>query len=198
MIAIAASFLVARGRRLQVGVLIAVIVAIGAFWFSASSLDRFKNFESGTGRVDLWQVAWRMAEDNPVTGAGINNFRSESANYVLQPGRLESTDLIVDTPHVVHNVYLQQLAETGVIGFALLVAVLVTALRASWTASRQFDELGDSRFANLARAVLVGQIGSLTASVFISNGYDRRLWLLLALGPMLAAVAHRAGEARRA
>ena len=41
----------------------------------------------------------------------------------------------------------------------------------------------------LASAVLVAQIGILSASVVLSNGYDMPLWLTLALGPMLVSVA---------
>ncbi len=48
----------------------------------------------------------------------------------------------------------------------------------------------------LASAVLVAQIGILSASVFLSNGYDMPLWLTLALGPMLVSVAVL--EARKA
>ena len=50
---------------------------------------------------------------------------------------------------------------------------------------------GDRGMAALARAVLVAQIGMLTTSIFMSNGYDQRIWVLLAFGVALVAVASR-------
>ena len=38
------------------------------------------------GRSTLWQVGWRMVEDQPVRGVGVGNFQSSSINYILEPG----------------------------------------------------------------------------------------------------------------
>ena len=123
-----------------------------------------------------------MSEDNPVLGVGVNNFESRSADFVLQPGRLENTELIVDRPHVAHNVYLQQLAETGVIGLGLLIGFFGAGLLATRSAAQQFRSVGDAPMQGLASAVLVAQIAALSASVFLSNGYDLPLWLLVCTG----------------
>ena len=56
--------------------------------------------------MTIWQVAWRMVEDNPVRGVGAGNFANSSVHYVLQPGQAPRSDLIVDTPSVAHNTYL--------------------------------------------------------------------------------------------
>jgi O-antigen ligase len=195
-IAVVAALVIARGRRLRIGSLLVLVVAVAGGWFVTSSpetLERVQEFEGGSGRVDLWQVALRMSGDNPVLGVGTNNFAVQSADYVLQPGRLENVELIVDTPQVVHNAYLQQLAETGIIGLALWLAVLGSAIAASWTAARRLERDRDTGLAALAQAVVVAQIGALGASIFLSNGYDKRLWILFALGPVLMTIA----EARR-
>jgi O-antigen ligase len=197
--AVAASLFLARGRRVQIGGLLAIAALVIGGWILTSSpetINRLQDFETGNGRVDLWSVALRMTGDNPIVGVGVNNFESESINYILQPGRLQDAELIVDSPHVVHNLYLQQLAETGVVGLALLLAVFAAAMVATGSAARRFREIGDRAMEGLASAVLVAQIGILSASVFLSNGYDMPLWLTLALGPMLVSVA--ALEARKA
>ena len=48
----------------------------------------------------------------------------------------------------------------------------------------------------LCWAVLVAQIGALSASVFLSNGYDLPLWILFSLGPVLTTVAVRQAGGR--
>ena len=94
-----------------------------------------------------------------------------------------------------HNLYLQQLAETGVVGLALLLAIIAASCGAGMRAARRFDERGEPALAALARSSLVALIGFLTASLFISDGTDKRLWILLALGPTLWIVARRPGPA---
>lgn len=190
-VAVVTAIVVARGRRLQLGVLVAIAVVIGSFWISTSSLERVKDFETGTGRVDLWRTASEMAADHPLLGVGLNNFRGESVKYSLRPTPVEGEVTVGETPLVAHSVYLQHLAELGTIGFLLFAGFIVAALRASWNAARTFATAGEPALAGLARAVLVGQVGTLTASLFISNGNDRRLWVLLALGVVLSVVAAR-------
>lgn len=195
-IAIVTAIIVARGQRLQLAAVVAVLIAVGSFWFSTSSLERVRDFDSGNGRVDLWRVATEMSSDHPVLGVGVNNFRERSVDYVLAPAPVEGVGLVADNPYEAHSLYLQQLAETGVVGFVLFAGLLLVCLRASWLAARRFDAAGETRWAGLARSVLVAQVAMLTASLFISNGSDRRLWLLLTFGILLSSVAATLQERR--
>lgn len=193
-VAIVFTLILSRGRRLRLGVAAAMMIGLGGAWVASSSpetLERLREFETGSGREDLWQIAWNMSEDHPVNGVGLNNFREESGDYFRRPGRLGSSELILDNPHVVHNTYLQSLAETGVVGLALFGGFLAACLGATWRAGRLLERSGDQRLATLTSAVLTAQIAVLAASVFLSNGRDDRLWLLLAMGPTLLVVARR-------
>jgi O-antigen ligase len=130
-----------------------------------------------------------MAGDHPIAGVGLNDFQIEAKNYTREPGSLEFVRLIVDEPHVAHNLYLQQLAETGIVGLVLLLAAVGACLAAALRAAQQFDAGGDPALAALARASTVAMIGFLTASLFVSDGTDKRLWIILALGPALLGAA---------
>jgi O-antigen ligase len=190
--ALVASVALVRGRRVQAVVFgVFVIAAAGAFFLaSPSALERATNFNAGgTGRSDLWTVARRMAGDHPIAGVGLAGFQTEARNYVRQPGSLQFVHIIVDEPHVAHEMYLQQLAETGIVGLALLLAVIGACVAAAGRAARRFDARGDPALATLARATLVAMIGFLTASLFISDSTDKRLWIVLALGPALLGAA---------
>ncbi|MEJ7783954.1 MAG: O-antigen ligase family protein [Solirubrobacteraceae bacterium] len=187
---VAAALSLAMARRLAVlASVVAVLAVAGAiFAMSPGALGRVTNYDGGgTGRADLWTVAWRMAADHPLQGVGVGNYVVRSREYVLQrPGALEYSELIIaDKPLVAHNVYLQTLAEVGAVGLALLLAVLASSLGAGLAASRRFKRRHEPAMAALAQAVVVGTAGSLAASFFISNTTTKWLFALLALGPAL-------------
>jgi putative inorganic carbon (hco3(-)) transporter len=180
-----------RGRILG----LAVIAGMGlAVWLPSrpDALHRLTHFgASGSGRQDEWTVAWRIFSGHPLVGVGLSNFQVLEPRYVLQPGNLTHVQYVSETPKLVHNAYLQLLAETGLVGLVAFLLVALGSLRASWLAARHLDALGQTGYANLARAVLIGTIGMLAAMFFISDGQDSRLWILFALGPVLLTLAKR-------
>jgi len=139
-------------------------------------------------------VAWRAFEDHPINGVGLSNYSEVAPDYTRQPGALERVTKVTENSDVVHNMYLHVLTELGVIGFGLLMFVILASLRAAWLAGRRAEELGNTELEALSRAILVGTLGMLAASTFISDQVDRRLWILLALGPAALAVVSRAGS----
>jgi O-antigen ligase len=193
-VAAIAALLFYSGRRAQVLVLLAALTAVVAMWFSVNpnAWQRISEFDSsGTGRTALWKVAWRITEDHPVNGVGLDNFVEEAPKYTREPGQLEVVRNIAERPHVTHNVYLQFLAELGFVGLMLFLALLIGCMRAAWLAGRVFDAKQDGAMAALARGCLVALIAFAAASFFISDGNDVRLWLLMSLGPIMYGVAAR-------
>ena len=49
----------------------------------------------GSGRTDLWTVGWRMVEAHPVRGIGVGQFQQSSVHYLIAPGAILRSDLIV-------------------------------------------------------------------------------------------------------
>jgi O-antigen ligase len=184
-----------RGRRPQVLIFFAALGAVAVMWFSVNpnAWQRVSQFDaSGSGRSALWTVAWRITEDHPVVGVGLDNFIEQAPKYTHEPGKLEVVHNIAEKPHVTHNVYLQFLAETGFVGLTLWLLLLLACGRAAWVAGRIFDMKQDPDMAALARACLVALISFAAASFFLSDGNDVRFWLLLALGPIVHGIAVRA------
>jgi O-antigen ligase len=120
---------------------------------------------------------------------GLHNYEVVARDYTRLPGSLTNVNKIAEKPHAVHNTYLEALADTGVIGLALFLVLGIGSCYAAWLAGRRFEELGQPRMEALARAVVVATIGMLAAAFFISDGVDRRLWVLFALGPATLAIA---------
>lgn len=190
-----------KGRRLAVAAMIVVLAISAAVWFSASpaAWERVTSAEDGgSGRRDIWTVAWRVVEEHPAAGVGLSQFPVVSQDFLRQPGEIRRADLIVNHGIVVHNVYLQLWAEAGVIGLLLFLAIAVGGIASAHGAASRFERLGDPDMATLSRAVMLGLVGTLTASFFLSNVADPRLWVLLALGPALLAMARRMTEERAA
>ena len=148
-------------------------------------------------RSTIWTVAWRMAEDYPITGVGIGNFEARSVEYVIRPGTTYRTDRVIDDPGVAHNSYLGPLAEIGIVGLALLLSIIGFSLVCTVRAARRFERNGDSRMEAIARGLLVALVGLLTAAFFISAESNKFIWLMLAMGPALLAVAERPRAPRR-
>jgi len=80
---------------------------------------------SGDTRVQIWREAVRVIAAFPVFGCGLGGFQSAFYRYKQMAPQL--------TIDFAHNDYLQLLAELGLVGFALLAALVVAAL---WAAVR--------------------------------------------------------------
>jgi hypothetical protein len=79
---------------------------------------------SGNRRADLFRAAWHDAQDHPVVGSGAGSFESYWLAHRATPLKVRDA----------HSLYLETLAETGVVGLVLLLlalgAPLVAAVRA--------------------------------------------------------------------
>jgi O-antigen ligase len=178
-----------RGRVVVIAVVL-VFAGLGYFEYVASPDVRahVSTVGSGTGRLDLWTVGWRMVEANPLVGVGAGNFPVSSVHYLLLPGAIERGDYFIGTPKVLHNTYLEVWAELGIVGLLLFVTILGFCLRSALRAARRFAGR-DSRMELISRAVFVALVGMLASDFFGSKEYGKELWLLLALAPALLAIA---------
>lgn len=195
-----AGLVLARRHRAHVLALIVALTAVSGVWLAANpaAAQRIVSFnDGGAGRSDLWRVGWQMAGDHPLVGVGLNNFEHHAPQYARRPGAIRFVELVAERPHVAHNLYLETFAETGIVGLALLLAVLGGCLRATWQAARAFAQQRRGSLETDARLVLIAQIGFLAASFFLSNVSDVRLWILLAMGPGLLAIARTTGAPDR-
>jgi O-antigen ligase len=206
LIALGVALLVAivfggRWRRRVASLALLVIVSSVSYFALLAPYDvvaRVTTVESGSGRTDIWTVGWRMVEAHPVRGVGAGNFPVSSVHYLLQPGALPYSRFIVDDPKIAHNTYLGALAEQGVIGALLFLAIVGFSLRCTSRARRIFRREGDRESELLAYALLVGMAGMLAAAFFISAEFNKQLWLLAAFGPALLHVARKSAAEPRA
>ena len=96
---------------------------------------------SGSGRAQLWKVAWSDYKGHPWLGSGPGTYEQQWDRHRSLSGNVRDA----------HNLYLEQLAEVGPFGLALLVIALATPLALA----------GRAREAPLAGAALAAYVAFL-------------------------------------
>jgi O-Antigen ligase len=122
-----------RTRRVLVGALI-VALALGVpgklhhAWHdfkqpmgvvspgSMSSVFSRLGAANGNSRYQFWQAAGHAFDHHPVGGTGPGTFQFWWARHATADGFVRNA----------HSLYMETLAETGIVGFALLIGLLVT------------------------------------------------------------------------
>ena len=132
------------------------------------------------GRMSEYAVGFQMFLDNPVLGIGYENYAANYLDYSvkigLDPRRTERS---------AHSLYLEVLAEQGLVGFLILGFLLYSAFSSLSKAREIYKRIAYNGYEDLVIAFQIGFIGYLTAALFIHNAYPRNLWLLI--GVSLAA-----------
>lgn len=194
-LALVATIVFAGPARSRAVVVFLGVAAFACAYFALLStpaqLHRLTSFSAGggTGRTDLWSIALAVAQNHPVAGVGAGNFQVVEPGYALSDISLQRFDLVVDTPKVTHNTYLQMLAELGVVGAIAFMAMIAAALTLAIRATRIFAREGRMRMELAARGTVIGTVGMLGAFVFISAQYEKQLWLLLGVSAALTNAA---------
>ena len=218
-----------RGRRrLETGVglagAVALVLAIaavgGPVQVAHDAVDSFAAGPSGRGdgssarlasgsgsfRAQYWQVAWRAAEQEPVHGTGAGSFE----RWWLSERSID------ENVRDAHNLYLEVLAEVGLVGLVILCTTLVVPLTAvAGARARPFMPAATGMYvAYLAHASLdwdweipsltmvalacgVGLIVAVRSGPGHPFSFRRRVVVLGLLVPLLAlAVAIHGGQGR--
>ena len=136
-------------------------------------------------RMATWQAGWEMFQDYPVLGVGAGNFDSAYRAYHLKGWEHPRGHA--------HNVYLNALAETGVLGLAAYLLFLAGAFALlGFHLHRQRSSLGSDRGGS-ERAerwiapprwlliALLGSLTSLTVHNFLDNLYVHNTTMQLGL-----------------
>jgi O-antigen ligase len=79
---------------------------------------------STDNRIELWKDSLLMFKEHPLLGTGLGDFETE-INKIISLKKLKK---IHTTSHA-HNIYFQVLVTRGGIGFAILLALLVSLLK---------------------------------------------------------------------
>jgi O-antigen ligase len=119
-------------------------------------------------RLAHWQAAWRMFSRSPWTGVGVGQYATVYPTVALARWQ--------DPLGHAHNYYLHLLAESGLLGLAAYLWLMVAALLAAWKRARKAE--GWPR--TLALGAL-GMLGHVLIHSLVDNLYVQDLYLLVAI-----------------
>ena len=93
-------------------------------------------YEMSSLRSPAWLGAVAIWQSHPIVGAGTRSWSkefppiidTEHDRFGIPPNRVAASARLPGA----HNAYLEELAERGIVGFVLLMAVLVIAARTLW------------------------------------------------------------------
>jgi O-antigen ligase len=173
-----------------VGSLGVAFLAIAPFTPADRVLHSTGSGEGGKeARLILWSAGWRMFLDNPILGVGYGNFRVVAPRYVSQD---------VGHDFLPHNEYLERLAEMGLPGLLALVGMFVACLVTLHRVRRSAIRCGSRFLVNAALGVQTGLIGFAISIFFLSAGFLRLFWFMVAIPACLPSLAADAAARKRA
>jgi putative inorganic carbon (HCO3(-)) transporter len=177
------------GRWRRWAALLLVFSAAGGIAYFAvlaplSARNRVTSADT-SGRSTIWKVGWRIVQAHPLLGAGSGNFQDVTIHYLHAPGTLTRADLIVVTPKVAHNIYLEMLADMGIPGLLAFLVLVGASVAAAWKAAKAFQRSGDQAMELMSRSAILAIVGFMTSDFFLSGQFSKQLWLAFGLGPTL-------------
>jgi O-antigen ligase len=125
-------------------------------------------------RIRLWKATLRMLQDHPLFGTGLSGFSRTINGYRNVSGY---TDQLIYP----HNILLNFWTETGLLGLAAFVWILVQAVRLAWRGWR----VGSAVWRPLQLGVLLALVGivihGLVDVPYWKNDLSLEFWVLLGL-----------------
>ncbi len=120
-----------KGRRILVLTLLTCFVAFSAAWFAGGAriVDRMtSDHRSAESRVPMMQTALKVIKAHP-QGVGLNNYLHVAPQY-------DDSGITTFFPFPVHNIFLLNFAELGILGGACFIGLLVAIVKLAFKASK--------------------------------------------------------------
>lgn len=124
-----------KSRKFFVSSLMIIPTLFAVYFFAFSGfrnrMERIFEVDFAS-RLKYWEIAWDTFKDNPFFGVGYNQL-----TFILKKFSAEG---IIHNPSHAHNLYLQELAEGGVIGLLIMLFLFVYFMRKYLTLFKEEKE----------------------------------------------------------
>jgi probable O-glycosylation ligase (exosortase A-associated) len=189
MVAVCAVFAAQRIKNKAVLIGIGVVGVMGLFAVagisgrsSGGAAESGLVDESSEGRLRAWGAAWRMALARPLTGVGLNCYVS---NYYFYQDWWEGF------AKAVHSTWFAALAETGFLGFAVFITMVIRTVRSAFRSGKALSlkaagDRYDPAVFGMAQAVMAGMAGFVVCGSFLTQAFTWPLYILFSLAVAIA------------
>jgi O-antigen ligase len=166
-------------------ILLLFIIFISAFNFSKNVETRYKEFGSIVTNITdsswwkLYNSAYRLWLNKPLTGYGLKNYRVNCD--------LELTDINTENPHQLcsthpHNLYLELLSETGLIGLLFFLSFFFIFFKKIFTKIKfKLRDLNTLIIVSCSISIFLILWPIKTSGSFYTSWNGLFLWLLLGI-----------------
>jgi hypothetical protein len=184
-----------RGIRIALAALAALTIGAGAYYVT-SRYETVREIrtapasehEALRARLSENLAGLYMLEDHPLVGVGAGQFER---NYQAYAARIGLDDRFERSAH---NSYIQMAAESGLLGLAAFVAMLVATLGSAMRARRLLLIQGRVSDSRLAEALVVAVAGYAVMAVVLDFAFPSYLWLAMGLAAGMLIMAETEGR----
>ncbi|MFL5826926.1 MAG: O-antigen ligase family protein [Thermoleophilaceae bacterium] len=196
LVALAVWAIVSRSLRLG-GIIVGVLAGLGVLLLSFTLWSSIINEKlqsksqiagaNAQSRQAFWAAAERMWLDRPVTGVGPQRFGELASQYV------RNNPIDLEKP-VVHNTYLEVLAESGLFAFLAFVGYLIAVWRQLASGRRRARAAGDQDSWRLNTALQASLVVATVSGMFLSEELSVPFWLIGGLAATASVVVASKSE----
>jgi len=167
-----------KNKKLIIWFMVLVILALAlipSFYQRASTIIDLDN-SSNKERLLMWKSAFNMFRDYPLTGVGLGMFSE------LYPKKYMLPEARVKKRHYAHNIVMNILAETGIIGLGAFTFLVSYIFKVGFELLRNLE---DKYWINAILGLLAGILAFLIHGLTFYNLGDsetaKLFWVIIAL-----------------
>lgn len=150
--------------------------------------DSQEKDQSSLSRPILWRIAFRIWQDHPIAGVGLDNFSAVKDTYpdkvqdILEEYLSTTEDIeamratIFDRYRLPHGAYTGMMAETGLVGISVFVFFMLRSIFCRFPALLARSETDRNLYLQV-KAAQAGLIGFAVAALFADAQYVEMLYL---------------------
>jgi probable O-glycosylation ligase (exosortase A-associated) len=185
-------------QKLMIAILFAIVVPpilhfMPENWHERmGTIEKYQEDGSSMGRLNAWNMAWNLAKERPLTGAGFDCFVPDAFARWSTPEKygLPSTEW-----HDSHSIWFRVLAEHGFPGIGLYILFWFLVWRLGTVIIREARHRPDLRWAkDLAAMCQVSLIGFWVGGTFVNLQYWDFPYLIMAILVLTQVVIRRSPQ----
>jgi len=152
---------------------------------------------AGSGRIAVWRQCLEIARDHPILGVGPNAFDTAYGHYLENDkfkGEL-SRESLGGAWHTAHNSFLLVLAEMGLPGLLIFLAINIRSFQNFQRVKIPSDKNDASNILSIQATTLqMALVGFLVCAFFLSQSYNTLIYLFCFLSGTMIRISSSVGK----